>query len=159
MLRKAPNFKLLDQDNIEHKLSDYKGDWLVVFFYPMDGSVGCTKEACAFRDEHAIIAQFGNAEVVGINKGTVASHKKFATKNHLNFPLLSDPSHKVTEAYGAWRDNNAKAIFDKPFATRRNTYIINPKGEIVKEFLGVKAEGHVVEVIQNLQELQNLVAA
>jgi peroxiredoxin Q/BCP len=159
MLRKAPNFKLLDQDGVEHKLSDYSGNWLVVFFYPMDNSVNCTKEACAFRDEHAIIAQFGNAGVIGINKGSVASHKKFAVKNHLNFPVLSDPAHKVTQAYGAWQENRAQAFFDKPFSTRRNTYIINPESEIVKEFIGIKAANHVDDVIHNLQSLQKLVSA
>ncbi len=79
-------------------------------FYPKDNSAGCTKEACAFRDEHGIIAQFGNAEIVGINKDSVASHKKFAEKHHLNFPLLSDPKYEITKAYGAWNANRARLL-------------------------------------------------
>jgi peroxiredoxin Q/BCP len=157
MIRKAPNFELFDQDGVIRKLKDYAGNWLVVFFYPMDGSVNCTREACAFRDEHEIIGQFGNAEVVGINKGSVAGHKKFANRNHLNFPLLSDPSREVTKAYLAWRTGHARSIFDRAFGTRRNTYIVNPDGEIVQEFLGVKPFNHVDDVIHSLQSLQNLV--
>ena len=159
MSGKAPDFELQDQDGATRKLIDYRGSWLVVFFYPLDGSTNCTKEACAFRDEHAIIGQFGNAAVVGINKASVASHKKFADKNHLNFPLLSDPAGAVTKAYGAWRGNVARHLFDKAFATRRNTYIIDPEGQIVEEFLGVPAKNHVDNVIHSLQSLQNLVAA
>jgi peroxiredoxin Q/BCP len=159
MSRRAPDFKLLDQDGNERSLSDYAGRWLVVFFYPLDGSLNCTLEVCAFRDEHAIIGQFGNADVVGINKGSVASHKRFASKNRLNFPLLSDSTRAVTKAFGAWRASKAHNIFDKAFGTRRNTYIINPEGEIVKEFRGVRAQNHVSDVIQTLQSLQNLVPA
>lgn len=157
MSKRAPDFSLLDQDGVTHKLSDYAGRWLVVFFYPMDGSVNCTREVCAFRDEHAIIKQFGNAEVVGINKGSVASHKKFSSKNRLNFPLLSDLTHEITKSFGAWRSNSPRSLVDRAFKTRRNTYIINPEGEIVQEFLGIDPKEQVVEVIQALQRLQNLV--
>ncbi len=156
MNQQAPNFKLLDQDGISRSLSDYLGKWLVLYFFPKDNSPGCTKEACAFRDEHAVIAQFGNAEIVGINKASVTDHKRFAAKHHLNFSLLSDPTHEVTKAYGAWRSGRARLI-DKPFATRRNTYLINPEGVIVKEYLGVNPKNHAAEIIQDLQELQQLV--
>jgi peroxiredoxin Q/BCP len=158
MKRKAPDFKLLDQDGVEHTLKDYKGNWLVVFFYPTDGSINCTREVCAFRDEHAIIGQFGNAQVIGINKNSVQSHKKFAAKNRLNFPLLSDSTRAVTKAYGAWRAKESTGV-DRLWATRRNTYIVNPKGEIVKEFLGVGVKHHIEDVINSLQSLQNLVSA
>ncbi len=94
---------------------------------------------------------------MGINKGSVKSHKKFATRNHLHFPLLSDPGLQVTKAYGAWRKNPAHSIFDKAYGTRRNTYIVDPQGMIVQEFLGVKVDHHVEDVIQSLQTLQNIV--
>jgi thioredoxin-dependent peroxiredoxin len=126
---------------------------VVVYFYPNDRTLNCTREACYFRDEQKILAQFGNAVVIGINKGTVASHKHFSDRNHLNFPILSDPDHKVTEAYGAWRSNPAK-LFDRPWGTRRNTYLVNPKGKIVKEYLGITPRGHVETIILDLQSLQ-----
>jgi peroxiredoxin Q/BCP len=156
MNKPAPDFQLLDQDGISRKLSDYRGRWLVLYFYPKDDSAGCTKEACAFRDEHAAIAQFGNAEIVGVNKDSVASHKKFAQKHHLNFPLLSDSSREVSKAYGAWRGGKVQ-LLERPFATRRNTYLINPDGDIVKEYKGVQPRNHAAEIIQDLQDLQKLV--
>jgi peroxiredoxin Q/BCP len=155
MTRIAPNFTLSDQDGRTHSLSDYKGGWLVLYFYPKDGSLNCTREACAFRDEQKIISQFGNAKIVGVNKGSVISHKRFADRNHLSFPLLSDPGAVVTKAYGAWRAGKA-ALVDRAFGTRRNTYIINPEGVIVKEYTGVTPRGHVETIIKDLQRLQGL---
>jgi peroxiredoxin Q/BCP len=148
MDKPAPDFSLPDQDGKIRSLSDYKGRWLVLYFYPRDNAVNCTREACAFRDEHAIIGQFGNAEVVGINKDSVASHKKFATKHHLNFLLLSDSSREITKAYGAWRSSPAK-LFDRPFGTRRNTYIINPEGMIVKQYINVDPKNHTAQIIHS----------
>ncbi|MBC7581684.1 peroxiredoxin [Aeromicrobium sp.] len=149
----APDFELLDQDGTLRRLADYRGHWLVIYFYPNDRSINCTREACHFRDEQKILVQFGNAAVVGINKASVAAHKKFSDRNYLNFPILSDPGHVVTEAYHAWRSNSAP-WYDLAFGTRRNTYIINPQGLIVKEYLGVAARNHVETVIRDLQELQ-----
>jgi len=153
MSKTAPDFNLLDQDGLPHTLADYRGRWLVVYFYPSDKSLNCTREACYFRDEQKILAQFGNTAVVGINKASTASHKKFSDKNHLNFPILSDPDHAVTEAYGAWRSKPAK-WHDRPFGTRRNTYLVDPEGNIVKEYLGITPNGHVETIIHDLQELQ-----
>jgi peroxiredoxin Q/BCP len=152
MKKLAPDFNLKDQNSVSHKLADYKGDWLVLFFYPKDRSLNCTKEVCTFRDEYSIIGQFGNAKIVGINRGTIASHKKFGEKNNISFPLLSDENGVTTKAYGAWRSNKP-ALYDLPFATRRNTYLINPQGEIVKEYLKVNPRNHAFEVIQDLQIL------
>lgn len=90
-MKQAPDFSLLDQDGITHHLSDYAGKWLVLYFYPKDDTPGCTTEACNFRDERDAIAEFGNAEVVGVSKDSVKSHRKFADKHGLNFTLLSDP--------------------------------------------------------------------
>ena len=155
MTKKAPAFNLLDQHGKPHSLADYAGSWLVLYFYPRDNSLNCTREACSFRDEQKVISQFGNAQIVGINKGSVSSHKQFADKHHLKFPILSDPDHVVTSAYGAWRSSASK-VYDRPFGTRRNTYLINPEGQIVKEYLGVTPRGHVETIIHDLQQLQGL---
>jgi peroxiredoxin Q/BCP len=155
--KRAPAFSLQDQDGVRHALKDYKGRWVVVYFYPNDNSLNCTKEACNFRDEYRIISQFGDAAVIGINKGSVESHQRFAARHHLNFPILSDPGHKVTSAYGAWRSNPVK-FYDRPFGTRRNTYLINPEGHIVKTYLSVDPNNHAQEVISDLQALQKTAA-
>lgn len=152
-LRKAPDFTLKDQFGVRRKLSDYNGRWVVLFFYPEDGSLGCVRQTCNFRDEYGIIQQFGRAEVIGINKGSITSHRSFAEQYNLPFPLLSDAGHKVTGLYHAWRTNKGQ-WYDMPFGTRRNTYLINPDGYIVHEFLGVDPEHHVEDVIEKLQQLQ-----
>src|SRR6185369_13262442 len=123
---KAPKFSLPDQDNKTHSLDDYKGRWLIVYFYPKDDTPGCTKEACSFRDNRQEFVKRGVA-FVGISKDTVSSHKKFAEKFHLDFPLLSDPTHEIIEAYGAW---GKKKFMGREFiGTIRNTVLINPQGE------------------------------
>src|ERR1019366_1273568 len=97
MPKQAPDFKLLDQNGDTRSLKDYRDGWVVLYFYPKDNTAGCTKEACTFRDERDAIAEYGNAEVIGISTDSVVSHKKFIEKNHLNFTLLSDPDHKTIE--------------------------------------------------------------
>lgn len=151
-MSKAPDFKLPDQDGKIRSLSDYKGKWLVLYFYPRDNTSGCTTEACNFRDERDAISEYGNAVVVGISKDSVASHKKFIEKNNLNFTLLSDESHKTIEAYGAWVPK--KFMGREYVGINRNTYIIDPSGEIVKEYIGVNPKNHAVEIIKDLKELQ-----
>jgi len=151
-MSKAPDFKLPDQDGKIRSLSDYKGKWLVLYFYPRDNTSGCTTEACNFRDERDAISEYGNAVVVGISKDSVASHKKFIEKNSLNFTLLSDESHKTIEAYGAWVPK--KFMGREYVGINRNTYIIDPSGEIVKEYIGVNPKNHAVEIIKDLKELQ-----
>ncbi|HEU0266029.1 MAG TPA: peroxiredoxin, partial [Candidatus Saccharimonadaceae bacterium] len=97
----APNFTLKDAEGGEHSLADYRGKWLVLYFYPKDDTPGCTTEACSMRDARDDITAL-SAEVVGISKDEAASHDKFKTKYNLNFTLLSDPSHATIDAYGAW---------------------------------------------------------
>lgn len=152
-LSKAPDFTLPDQNGVDRSLTDYLGRWVVLYFYPKDNTLNCIHEACRFRDENHIISQFGNAEVIAINKGSVSSHKKFSDKHHLNFLVLSDAGHKVTSLYGAWRSNRGK-FYDMAFGTRRNTYIIDPAGNIAKAYLGVNVKNHVERVITDLQGLQ-----
>ena len=148
----APDFTLADQNGTTHTLADYAGKWVVLYFYPKDDTPGCTTEACTFRDGRDAIAELGNAEVIGISKDSVASHKKFAEKHHLNFTLLSDPSHGVIEAYGAW---GPRKFMGREFmGTHRNTYILNPEGRIVKTYEGVDPKKHATEIIKDLQALQ-----
>ncbi len=151
-MKPAPDFSLQDQNNVTRKLADYAGKWLVLYFYPKDDTPGCTTEACTFRDERDVIQELGNAEVVGVSKDSVASHKKFAEKHHLNFTLLSDPDHETIEAFGAW---GPKKFMGREFlGVHRNTYIIDPKGYIAKEYIGVDSKKHAVDIINDLKSLQ-----
>ena len=152
--RPAPDFTLPDQDGIIRHLADYHGSWLVLYFYPSDRSLNCKREACYFRDEQKVLAQFGNAQIIGVSKGSVDSHKRFAMRNHLNFPILSDPDHGVIQAYGAWRTPGV-TWHDRPWPIRRNTYLIDPNGQITKEYIGIiPRHKHVETIIQDLQQLQ-----
>lgn len=135
---KATDFSLPDQDGKIHCLEDYKGKWLVVYFYPKDDTPGCTKEACEFRDAISEFRKRG-IEIVGISKDTVESHKKFSEKFHLTFPLLADPQRKTIESYGAWGKG-----------TLRNTYLVNPKGEIVKTYEKVSPLTHAGQVLRDV---------
>ena len=147
---KASDFNLQDQNGAVHSLSDYKGKWLLVYFYPKDDTPGCTKEACNFRDGISQFAKRG-LEVVGISKDSVESHKKFADKYKLNFTLLSDPDHKVIESYGAW---GTKKFMGKEFqGTQRNSYLINPAGEIVKTYENVNPLSHFKQILTDLDNL------
>lgn len=150
---KAPEFSLIDQDGISHSLKDYKGRWVVLYFYPKDNTSGCTAEACSFRDERDAIADLGNAVVIGISKDSVTSHKKFADKYGLNFTLLSDPDHTVIEAYDSWKPK--KFMGREYMGTERNTFIINPKGDIAKKYEGVNPKNHAAEIIADLKTLQS----
>ena len=146
----APSFSLPDQDGNWHSLSDYIGKWLVLYFYPKDDTSGCTKEACNFRDNYKEFEEKG-VEVVGISKDGITSHQKFASKYDLNFTLLSDPDHKVIEEYKSW---GKKKFMGKEYSgTLRNTFLINPDGNVVKEYLGVDPAKHTQEILHDLDRL------
>lgn len=150
---KAPIFTLPDQNGNMHSLSDYAGKWLVLYFYPKDGTPGCTLEACAFRDASIDFKNIG-AEIVGISKDSVTSHKKFEEKHSLTFPILSDESHKTIEAYDSW---NPKKFWGKEFlGVERNTFLISPEGEIAKEYKNVNPLTHTAEIIQDIKKLQGV---
>lgn len=149
---KAPDFSLKDQNDTIKTLADYAGKWVVLYFYPKDATAGCTKEACSFRDARDVIADLGDAVVVGVSKDSVASHKRFIEKHKLNFTLLSDPDHETIQAYGAWGPK--KFMGREFFGTHRNTYIISPSGEIAKTYEGVSPSTHAADIIHDLQELQ-----
>lgn len=148
---KAPNFNLQDQFDTTHSLKDYADKWIVLYFYPKDDTPGCTKEACSFRDEFSEIEKAG-AVVLGVSKDSVKSHAKFAEKYNLNFPLLADTDMEVMKAYNAW---GLKKFMGREFeGTLRKTFIINPEGEIVKEYPKVTPKDHAVQIIKDLKDLQ-----
>lgn len=152
-MKHAPDFTLKDQDGIAHSLKDYEGRWVVLYFYPKDDTPGCTKEACNFRDARDAIAELGNAVVLGVSKDSPESHRTFIEKHGLNFTLLSDPDHGVAEAYDSW---DAKFFFGKTLlGTKRNTFIIDPEGNIAKEYRGVDPATHAAEIISDLKQFQN----
>lgn len=143
---KAPDFNLEGSDGKTHKLSEFAGKYLVLYFYPKDDTPGCTTEACGFRDAVGEIRKAG-AEIVGISKDDLKSHGKFKDKYKLNFLLLSDPESKVIKAYDAYGDRGVFGI-----GTLRKTYIIDGQGKIVKVYPKVKPDGHSNEVLAFLKE-------
>lgn len=148
MTKLAPDFSLLDQDGATRKLSDYLGSYVVLYFYPKDDTPGCTTEACNFRDSFHELEKLG-AQIIGISKDSVASHKKFATKYDLTFRLLSDPDHEVIEKYSAWGE---KKFMGRLFlGILRMTYLISPKGEILKTYEKVNPTLHAAEILADLQ--------
>lgn len=152
MSRQAPAFTLQDQTGTQRSLKDYAGKWLVLYFYPKDDTPGCTTEACNFRDTRDSIAALGGAEVVGISRDSVRKHANFVAKHNLNFTLLSDPEAEVIKAYNSWGE---RKLFGRIFTgILRNTYIIDPNGNIAKEYLGVDPAKHAAEIIQDLSALQ-----
>ena len=126
---KAPDFTLFDKDGNEVSLSDFSGKKIVLYFYPKDNTPGCTRQACAFAESFEKFKEL-DAVVIGISKDSVSSHVKFAEKYSLPFVLLSDPEHKVIEAFGAWQE---KKNYGKTyFGTVRSTFIIDENGMIEK---------------------------
>lgn len=144
----APEFTLPDENNASHSLKDYRGKWVVLYFYPKDDTPGCTVEACSLRDARDDLAELG-AEIIGISKDDASSHDKFKAKHLLNFTLLTDESRKVLEAYEAW----GKKQFGREGILRK-TFIINTDGEVVKVFGRVTPLGHGKQVIETLKQLQ-----
>lgn len=148
----AEEFTLPDQDGKLHKLSDYRGKWVILYFYPKDDTSGCTKEACSFRDNLSLLAS-KNVVVLGVSADSVDSHQKFIGKYNLNFTLLSDQSAETINKYNAL---GKKIIFGKEITgVLRKTYLINPEGEIAKVYEKVNPDIHTKEVLKDLQELQN----
>lgn len=146
---KAPDFSLFDSTGTSRSLNDFRGKWLVLYFYPKDDTPGCITEACSLRDSRDDIAALG-AEVVGVSKDEPAIHEKFKTKYSLNFTLLTDPEGGVIDAYGAW----GKKMFGKE-GILRQTFIINPEGTVVKVYGRVTPIGHGEQVVEELKKLQS----
>lgn len=130
-----------------HALSDYKGKWVLVYFYPKDDTPGCTKEACGIRDNFPAFEKI-NATVFGISADSVKSHQKFIEKYQLPFTLLSDETKETINAYAAWGE---KSMMGKKYmGILRNSYLINPEGKVVKIYEKVKPEGHAQEVLNDI---------
>ncbi|GBC82885.1 Putative peroxiredoxin bcp [bacterium HR10] len=146
----APDFTLPDQQGRPHRLSDFRGRWVVLYFYPRDNTPGCTKEACAFRDLFPTFRRRG-VVVLGVSTDSVRSHQKFAEKYQLPFPLLADEGKEVVCAYGVW---GKKSFMGRTtMGTHRISFLINPEGRVAKVYEKVKPEVHAEEVLRDLAEL------
>lgn len=143
----APAFELFDQSGKLQKLMDFRGKWLVLYFYPKDETPNCTTEACHFRDDISKIHALG-AEVMGVSIDDASSHAEFAKKHHLSFPLLADKNGAVAARYGSISDWMVLKI------AKRNTFLIDPEGKIAKVYLSVNAESHANQLISDLISLQ-----
>jgi len=142
--QKAPEFSLVDNEGQAHRLSDYQGQTIVVYFYPKDDTPGCTKEACSFRDSYEDYRKAG-VEIIGISPDSEKSHSKFKEKHDLPFVLLSDPEHQVCEAFGVW---GLKKMYGREYeGVFRTTFIIGPDGTIKRVFENVKPSDHSEEVL------------
>lgn len=141
---KAPDFTTTDQDGNKVKLSTFKGQRVVLYFYPKDDTPGCTKEACSFKEANDTYID-KNIKVLGISPDNEKSHQKFIGKFDLPFTLLTDPEHKIAEKYGAWGE---KSMYGKKYmGIFRYTYLIDEQGKIAKIFTKVKVAEHADEVL------------
>ena len=144
------NIKLqgIDADGIEkeYSLNDFEGQKVVLYFYPKDNTSGCTQEACDFRDNINRLTNF--ATVIGVSPDSIKSHLKFKEKQDLNFILLSDPEHKLAEAFNVWTE---KSMYGRKYmGIERSTFVLDENLNIIKEWRKVKVKGHVDEVIEYL---------
>lgn len=127
----------------EFSLNDFKGQKVILYFYPKDNTSGCTQEACDFRDNINRLTNY--AVVIGVSPDSIKSHKSFKEKQSLNFILLSDPEHKMAESFDVWKE---KSMYGRKYmGIERSTFLIDEKGNIEKEWRKVKVKGHVDEVI------------
>lgn len=147
---KAPKFELPDQDEKPHKLSDYKGEWLLLYFYPRDNTPGCTIEACTLRDSYPDFKKL-KITILGISKDSVKSHSGFAAKHKLPFTLLSDEDKEMQKAYGVWQKK--KFMGREYMGTQRMSFLIDPKGQIAKIYPNVKPLHHAKEVLEDLKNI------
>ncbi len=148
----APDFTLLSDSGESVTLSSFRGQPVVLYFYPKDDTPGCTTEACEFRDAFPTFGTLG-AVVFGVSPDTVASHAKFRAKFTLPFPLLADTEKTVSQAYGVWKE---KSMYGRKYmGVERTTFVIDASGDIVTVFEKVKSAGHAAAVVGALQELQD----
>ena len=143
----APDFSLVDADEKPVTLMEFRGKRVVVYFYPAASTPGCTKQACDFRDNLQVLQNAGLA-VVGISPDAPAKLRKFRDEQRLTFPLLSDPDHRVLEAFGAWGE---KSLYGKTVTgVIRSTVVIDAGGIVEQAFYNVKATGHVAKLLRDL---------
>ncbi|PAE41056.1 thioredoxin-dependent thiol peroxidase [Bacillus sp. 7884-1] len=147
--KQAPDFELLASNGEKVKLSDLKGENVVLYFYPKDMTPGCTTQACDFRDLHNDFAQL-NCTIIGISPDPIGKHEKFIEKYNLPFLLLFDEDHHVSELYEVWK---LKKNFGKEYmGIERSTFVIDKEGKLAKEWRKVKVKGHVEEALQYVKE-------
>ena len=144
----APQFELLDQTDTTHSLNNYLGKWVVLYFYPKDDTPGCTKEACAFRDDIATLQNL-EVQIFGVSVDTTESHAEFANKYSLEFPLLGDIGGRVASSYGSLTKLGPLKL------AKRHTFIIDREGKVAKIYRSVKPATHSDEVIAGIKKLQN----
>ena len=149
----APAFTLKDSDGEKHSLKDYRGQFVVLYFYPKDDTSGCTKEACQFRDSHRDFDK-ADAVILGVSPDDEKSHRKFADKHDLDFTLLSDPKDaegtpRICDKYGVWHE---KSMYGRKYmGVVRTTYLIGPDGKVLHRWDKVKVPGHDSDVLERIQ--------
>ncbi|MEF2820302.1 MAG: peroxiredoxin [Clostridium sp.] len=146
----VPDFTLMGSDNQEHKLSQYRGKKVILYFYPRDNTPGCSTEACNFRDSNDVFIN-KNAIIIGISRDSLKSHTKFIEKFNLPFILLSDEKEEVCNLFNVIKEKNMYGR--KVFGIERSTFIINEEGILVKEYRKVKVKDHVSTVLKDLELL------
>lgn len=145
---RAPGFTLPADDGSEVSLEDLRGRRVVLYFYPKDDTPGCTTEACEFRDALPRFEESG-AVVLGVSPDGVESHRRFKEKHGLDFPLLADEDHRVSDAYGVWKE---KSMYGRTFwGVERSTFLIDEEGRVVRVWRKVKAEGHASAVAEAME--------
>jgi peroxiredoxin Q/BCP len=146
----APDFSLLDEAEIEHSLSDYRGKTVLLYFYPKDDTPGCTKEACNFRDDFSAYTKAG-VIILGVSPDAPKKHNRFKLKYSLPFTLLADTDHKVCELYGVW---GKKKMMGREYdGVFRTTFLIDREGKIRKIFKNVKPDLHSAQVLEEISLL------
>ena len=146
-LVKVPDFELLDENEETHRLSDYKGKPVLLYFYPKDDTPGCTTEACEFRDDYAEYEKAG-VVILGVSPDSPKSHKKFKEKYDLPFTLLSDKDHQICEVFGVWA---LKKMYGREYyGVLRTSFLIDAEGKLLEIFENVKPKGHSQQVLAAL---------
>ncbi|OCB92292.1 Peroxiredoxin [Bacillus amyloliquefaciens] len=146
----APDMKLLNDSGEEVSLTDFKGKYVVLYFYPKDMTPGCTTEACDFRDQHESFAGL-DAVIIGVSPDSRDKHEKFKQKHDLPFQLLVDDEHKLAEAFDVWK---LKKNFGKEYmGIERSTFLLDKEGRLVKEWRKVKVKDHVAEALRELEQI------
>ena len=143
----APDFELIDQNGQMHSIEDYRGKWIALYFYPKDGTPGCTTEACEFRD-NIFAFRNANCQILGVSLDDAESHKAFSEKHGLPFPLLADTQGSAADAYGV------KSRMLGMTMAKRQTFLIDPEGNIAKHYDKVNPESHSTEILADLAQLQ-----
>ncbi|MDF5730231.1 MAG: thioredoxin-dependent thiol peroxidase [Rhizonema sp. PD38] len=151
--QQAPLFSASDQDGNQVNLTDFLGQWVILYFYPKDDTPGCTVEAKDFTDLSLDFSKL-KAKILGVSPDSLKSHCKFINKHNLSITLLSDPEHQIAEAYGAWR---LKKFMGREYmGVERSTFLIAPNQTVAHTWLKVKAKSHAIAVLTQLQELINI---